>query len=110
MKRIAIIALFLAVPLIAQTSKPVPASQTTFISDCSTHPEACISTTTAFVMNPVDAHGCNFIAQWDAEKKVCAMHFTFSSDMTPPITCSPVAKDGDHQAMVCWYTPTPAPA
>ena len=118
MKRIpAIIALFLAVPLIAvaQTNNtvscqhlpctvtsPAPARSRIFQS---TDNIAIAGLTT---LSMADAHGCNYLAQWDAEKKVCAIHVTFSSDMTPPITCSPVTKDGDHQAMICWYKPAPA--
>ena len=111
MKRIpVIIALFLAVPLIAQTSKPVPASQTTFISDCSTHPEACISTTPSFVMNPVDEHGCRQFNgyQWDESVKGCAITVTFSSDETSPLTCKITARDSHTQTVTCWYTPAPA--
>jgi len=94
--------ILLAATAVAQTPAPKPGILQ------STGSITAGSTTAASTLTLTDAHGCNFYAQWDANKKVCAMHITFSSDMMPPITCSPVAKNElGEQSMVCWYTPTP---
>ena len=94
----------------AETPKASPPTPVLTVKPWTQLPDAAFNvTSTVTTLTMADPHGCNYIAQWDAETKVCAMHFMFSADMTPPITCSPVAKDGDHQAMVCWYTPKPTP-
>lgn len=89
------------IPIVAQTATPQStekwdATGTTF-------------TTTNNALTFSEEHGCNYATQWDENKKVYSLHFLFSSDMTPPITCSSITKDENgYQSMICWYSPKAA--
>jgi hypothetical protein len=113
-----IIALFLAVPLIAQTAKPSPQmifSQGYVATACTKDGQTNCVNVGCFGSNIVkgcpnyaDIHGCGDAYLWDAEKNVCSIAIRFETPKLERVYCSASKPHTIPQIVTCRYKPAPA--